>query len=187
MGIAMLLTGASLLISGFLTKYFFFEFDALVSLLLGLVLLFRETGTLKWRTPEVRSVVSLYSSLADALSNTLSEDTATYAVPSEAEGPRVFLHLRGSARIGPTNATSQKTLELTPPGRGIYLILAERLDKLRAGPESLEGVLPGVIVDDLGLAKDLEFKLSTEGATLKTQNRRLKWCTGSRSQESQTR
>lgn len=158
-GVVSLALGVVLLASGFLTKYLFFEIDALVALLLGLVLVFRNTQTDGWRELGISGLVSAYASLGDLFPVDAGPTTTTY-LPSQGSGKRVAVVKFGSAqRAGGAPPTNGGSISISSPGAAVYSALIRQLpDVGRAGVEEVLGTLPGLLVDTLDLVRSVDFR-----------------------------
>jgi hypothetical protein len=158
-GVVSLALGIVLLAAGFLTKYLFFEIDALIALLLGLILVFRNTQTDTWRDLGIDGLVSAYASIGDLLPRNGEPITTTY-LPAQSSGEHLavvsFSVVQG-AEDG--SATTGVSVSVNFPGAAIYAALERRLpDMSRIGVEAVIGLLPGLLVDDLDLVHSVDFK-----------------------------
>jgi hypothetical protein len=159
-GVVSLILGVVLLASGYLTRYLFFEIDALVAMLLGLVLVFRTTQPEPWREIGVRGLVSLYASLSDLFPKERSALRTMYLPGTGAGGPVAavpFLNVGQDGEVGSSAAVAE-ILTVSPPGGGLFSVLSEQLPNLKGiGASALINLLPKILADDLELAKSVNF------------------------------
>src|SRR5579863_7855958 len=153
-GIVCLVIGMVLLVSGFATGYFFFEVDSLVSMLLGIVLVFRTTQPDPWREIGVRGTAALYAALSDLFPTGSVTMKTVYIPGAGGSGP--------VASVSAVNAgvvEGDKVFRVTPPGLGVFQVIFDRLPGLKTtGLSDLLNLLPPILVDDLQLAESVVFK-----------------------------
>ncbi len=161
-GLVTLALGALLIVAGYLTKYLFFELDALVALLLGLVLLFKETEPYVRADVSRESVASMYSTLSELLPNDPETNRVVYLLADEAGTRSVMLsraddlHQSGQASI---KQGSERGVRITPPGRGLFHVIDAEIGGAELkGIGFLTNALPSVIADALKLAESVAFK-----------------------------
>lgn len=168
-GTLLFIIGGFLMILGYFTKYFFFEVDAIVSLLVGILLVYSDSETYLRKDVTVAGVVSAYTTLSNAIGPMEGVHSARYTVAGNPKTVVLVLGQEdnGSGPQSPVDTSARGDNFFSPPGRELASLVREELGDIKSlGTEALTRALPRVLVDSFHLAESAEFEVKSPNVRL---------------------